>query len=619
MDISPLYELRARLRAAMIAGTGLLSEDFRLKRAVEAFAPLEQASPVFAKIGQLAGTLLSPDTENSEDALLDAITLADAVLCTQGTVAVEGKMEPLAGSGRGSAVTNAPYSVVRTLTESLLTSGSGHYSYVVETYRDRPELFRDYRVRTAMIQALGASYAELADTVAEWLKKEDPSILPLLQKDFDPKGKKESVRRIHVMTAIDVRSSNEFFVKVLPEAEKEVRQTLIFALRHCPENTDLLLELIKTEKGSAKKTAYYALAYMEDERAEAVFTELYKKKPEDAMDYLVYTETKWGSRFVAEKLREQLSPWTEGVSVPVISQEQIGLLWKTLMALPGKSGEEICEIFRAATDVMTGSDVRTREIAFQFQPHIPDMLHRALYCHPDPELCALAIELYETGRMTYFPVAVTAQLLSKEDCCDWLDAQRKGKLFQHNDEFYPLLAKEIDGLMFSQQENTHVLCLKSIPYTHPSGLPMPKFFQPVRQDITGRFTDILMSRQDRDFDRMLMACINEEDEAYCRKLGDYFYSRALHVTAARDYLLALKRCGYPKCEGLAVSYFTEKGLTHYFSELSNYAAILPGDRSAICEELQRVYDLYKQGQIKFRDSGQGEAQFLNYLEGLKHS
>lgn len=619
MDISPLYELRARLRAAMIAGTGLLSEDFRLKRAVEAFAPLEQASPVFAKIGQLAGTLLSPDTENSEDALLDAITLADAVLCTQGTVAVEGKVEPLTGSGRGSAVTNAPYSVVKTLTESLLTSGSGHYSYVVETYRDRPELFRDYRVKTAMIQALGASYAELADTVAEWLKKEDPSILPLLQKDFDPKGKKETVRRIHVMTAIDVRSSNEFFVKVLPEAEKEVRQTLIFALRHCPENTDLLLELIKTEKGSAKKTAYYALAYMEDERAEAVFTELYKKKPGDAMDYLVYTETKWGSRFVAEKLREQLSPWTEEDSVPAISQEQIGLLWKTLMALPGKSGEEICEIFRAATDVMTGSDVRTREIAFQFQPHIPGMLHRALYCHPDPELCALAIELYETGRMTYFPVAVTAQLLSKEDCCDWLDEQRKGKMFQHNDEFYPLLARGIDGLMFSQQENTHVLCLKSIPYTHPSGLPMPKFFQPVKQDITGRFTDILMSRQDRDFDRMLMACINEEDEAYCRKLGDYFYSRALHVTAARDYLLALKRCGYPKCEGLAVSYFTEKGLTHYFSELSNYAAILPGDRSAICEELQRVYDLYKQGQIKFRDSGQGEAQFLNYLEGLKHS
>ena len=61
MDTEPIYELRDRLRAAGIAGTNLLSEDFRLKRAFEAFKPLETASPVFAKIGQLAQQLLSPD------------------------------------------------------------------------------------------------------------------------------------------------------------------------------------------------------------------------------------------------------------------------------------------------------------------------------------------------------------------------------------------------------------------------------------------------------------------------------------------------------------------------------------------------------------------------------
>ncbi len=32
MDIAPLYELKTRLRAAAIAGTNLISEDFRLKR-----------------------------------------------------------------------------------------------------------------------------------------------------------------------------------------------------------------------------------------------------------------------------------------------------------------------------------------------------------------------------------------------------------------------------------------------------------------------------------------------------------------------------------------------------------------------------------------------------------
>lgn len=641
MDISPLYELRARLRAAMIAGTGLLSEDFRLKRAVEAFVPLEKVSPVFAKIGQLAGTLLSPDTEDKEDALLDAITLADAVLCTQGTVAVEGKVEPLTGSGRGSAITNAPYSVVKTLTESLLTSGSGHYSYVVETHRDRPELFQDYRVKAAMVQALGASFAELADTVAEWLKEEDTSILPLLQKDFDPRGKKEMVRRIHVMSAIDGKASNEFFVKMLPEAEKEVCQALIFALRRCPENTDLLLELTKTEKGNAKKTAYYALAYMEDEKAEAAFTELYKKKPQEAMHYLVYTETKWASRFVAEKLKEQLSPWTEEHVQPERTKEQKSLLGETVSALPGKSGSDICEVFRVAANledrvntgfsaegvretIMAGLNLRNRESTFTFQTSIPYLLHQALHCHPDEELCALAVELYEAKgrrggrRMAYFPAAVAAQLLTAGDCCDWLEEQLKVKLFQSRQEFYPLLARGLDGLRFSERENAYVLRVKHPYRTHPSGEPMPEYCQLVKQDITGRFTDILTRCQDQDIDRTLMDCVNGGDEAYCRKLGDYFYGRAPKIKAARDYLLALKKCGYPKCEGLAVKYFSEMGYTHYFSEIYGYAAILPGDRSAIYEELQRVFDLYKQGRIKFRDSSQGEEQFLNYLEELKN-
>ncbi len=677
MDISPLYELRARLRAAMISGTGLLSEDFRLKRAVEAFAPLEQASPVFAKIGQLSKTLLSPKAETKEvplpedtlleDALLDAITLADAVLCTQGKVPVEGNVEPVAGSPGGVAVTNSPYSVVKTLTESLLTSGSGHYSYVLDTYREQPGLFKDYRVKPAMVQALGASYTELADTVEQWLKKEDASILPLLQKGFDPKGKKETIRRIHVMSAIDVKTSNEFFVKILPETEKEVRQALIFSLRLCPENVDLLLELANTEKGNAKKTACYALAYMEDQKAEAFFLKQYQKKPLDAMQYLVYTETEWASRFVAGKLKEQLSllaedhsaekapepakdrelPAPSGKTMAALDRAQ--LLGRSMAALPGKSGSGICEAFRMASglenclegtlngsqtsfialgikEVLTaGLNLRNRESVFTFQTSLPYLLHQALHCHPDEEICSLAVELYEaedkrdSRRREFFPAAVAAQLLREGDCCDWLEEQRNGKLFPSNKEFCPLLARGLDGLRFDEKENTYVLRIQRYRRTHPSGEPLPLYCQPVKQKITGRFMDILIHCMDRDIDSVLMDCINPLDEACCRRLGDYFYFRAPKVKAARDYLLALKRCHYPKCEGLAVSYFTDLGRPLYLSDISGYAAILPGDRAAIYEELQRVFDLYKQGRIRLRDSRQGEEQFLDYLEQWKGS
>ena len=59
MDLTPVYELRERLQTGAVAGTGLIMEDFRLKRAVEAAAPLEKASPVLARIVQLSGQIVS--------------------------------------------------------------------------------------------------------------------------------------------------------------------------------------------------------------------------------------------------------------------------------------------------------------------------------------------------------------------------------------------------------------------------------------------------------------------------------------------------------------------------------------------------------------------------------
>ena len=54
MNLNPLYELKERLESSVIAGVSLLSEDFRLARAVEQMEPLAKASPIFQKIYQSA-------------------------------------------------------------------------------------------------------------------------------------------------------------------------------------------------------------------------------------------------------------------------------------------------------------------------------------------------------------------------------------------------------------------------------------------------------------------------------------------------------------------------------------------------------------------------------------
>ena len=53
MNLNPLYELKERLESSVIAGVSLLSEDFRLARAVEQMEPLAKASPIFKRFTSL--------------------------------------------------------------------------------------------------------------------------------------------------------------------------------------------------------------------------------------------------------------------------------------------------------------------------------------------------------------------------------------------------------------------------------------------------------------------------------------------------------------------------------------------------------------------------------------
>lgn len=105
MNITPLYELSSRLRNCMIAGTNLVMEDFRLRRAVEDIKPYAKAAPVFAKLAELTGQLLEPDRDDREELLLDAITLLDALLCTQAMVRAD---EPVPAGSTADANAGEP-------------------------------------------------------------------------------------------------------------------------------------------------------------------------------------------------------------------------------------------------------------------------------------------------------------------------------------------------------------------------------------------------------------------------------------------------------------------------------------------------------------------------------
>lgn len=634
MDITPIYELRGRLRAAMIAGTNLLAEDFRLKRAVEAFAPLEKAAPVFAKIGEMSRSLLEPEQRDKEGALLDAITLVDAVCCTQGAVAAAGETEPIPAGGIGTVVSNAPYSVLKNLQEALTSSGSGHFSHVTETHKNHPELFSDYRVKAAMIRALNASYAELADQVCEWLKEEGEELLPFLMRGFDPKGKKEMVRRVHVIEAVAGAGANDFYCNELSEAEGEVRQALLYALRHSEENAGLLLELRQKERGNAKKIVYSALACMENDEAAGLFRDMYAKKPADVMGFLHFSDTSWASELTARCIREQLPVLAEaGKKGKEAEKECLDLFTAAAKALPWKKGSEACGAFRMLAEAEESIDSRLKKSVCP-----SSLLCSALILHPEKELLSLALSLYEGeenkgGRKNYFSAAFLARLLISEenaDCrsggnrrsgtgsgdavsdwLDWLDAllYRKSLIGEkRNLSLHPPLVEALEHLHFDSDTGSYLLRVSS--YNEFDG---QQHFckRPLKQDITGRFTDILMRCSNAAVDGTLMRLINPADEAYCRKLEEYFYKRALTAAGNRRYLAALNRCGGTRCEGLLVHYVREMGRLALW-EIRYYIEQMPGSREEKRKEALQVMDLVRSGQIKVQNWT--DAEFMGMLD-----
>lgn len=657
MDITPIYDLRTRLRAAMIAGTNLLSEDFRLKRAIEAFAPLEAASPVFAKIGQLSRSLLDAQTADREGALLDAITLADAVLCTQGAVSADmpgeqHEIKKLEINSCAKVVTNAPYSVVKSLQEALTTSGSGHYSYVTETHEHSPELFADYRIKAAMVQALGSSYPELADTVEKWLKEEDSSLLPLLKNNFDPKGKKEMIRRIHVMEAIAPKESKDFLIGQLEQAEKEVRQAIIFTLRNDGGSEELLWQLAASEKGNCKKAAYHALACRESEQTEENFRSMYQKDPASAVRFLKHTYTEWSARLLAEKIEEMVKPF-ETDSGYFLSRERFELLQSLLLAAAGKTGKEITDALSTVISLEDRLNYPFENRKKKWETHII-MLHGFAYGYrgtnteyvtlsemlaniinhtllrtADAETARLAIRAYEEKRSgkgaweDYFGNAALGHLLLDEDVSEWMSKQPLTpkiavlSRYSYSSRLQLSLYEAWKNISWSESRREFVMQDVDVNAEILDGYRI-NFVNPVGRDMTLAPAEIIIQCENERLDTLLAEYISQENNVYRDRLEAYFYKRALSVNNNLAYVRVLKRIGCKKCEGLAVQHFSHCDGSVSIWSLRNYeAAELPGDRQQRYEEMKRVYELVLKGRIKLYGARDGKEAFLEYLEQLK--
>ena len=624
MDLTALYELRERLRAGAIAGAALAADDFRLERALEGLAPLEKASPVFAKIGALTRGVLDPAAPDRAGALLDALTLCDSVLCTQGAVAVPGELEALPPREKGRAYTNAPYSVVAPLVTALTTKGSGHYNLVQDAMDTASGIFQDYRVREALVTALGAGYAELADNAARWLMKEDESILPILMEGFDPAGKKEMARRVQVIDTVAKGTANDWYLAQLPGAKKQVRVMLIYALRHCPENLPLLLEMEKKERGDNKDAVRWTLARIQNPASLSYWQDRAEENLLETLSFFMASNSPTATALTAELLEQELEEPPAPLNQPWYKEKEKRLA-HLFYALVGKTGPAICDAYRkgaALGTALDGSRVWTNakgepvneQMLFQrpggekhpFSAALVEVLTQTIQWKPDPGLCALAEELYEKHGGLWAAPVVCAALLTKGT----EEAAAVGKKL-----LSPGLLERLTGgenqkllvqLVFDQLSGPG----GSLPdymrrgmdivrpayrrvNNDPAGLVkafwVDLYYTPIAAPLDDWWCELMMKHQ---MDQKLQYFIDPKNLELCRKIGEYYCRRIKMGSLDMPFVQAfdaLRACGWTEWKGLIQSYIKHTVRAVSYWEVCNILKKLPIPDTEKADELHAIW------------------------------
>lgn len=275
MDVNTFYELRTRLYATAAAGCGLIAEDFRLKRALEAFKPMSEANKVFGRLYQMCEKLFH--TENVAGELADCIALADALAVTQGSfldksecVEEEDKL-----CLKPQIIAN------RYLEEVKTTLSKGEINIQHDVQKDI-QLMLEPRVFLCFIQNLKQETDSTRSLAEVLLPHLGEAIIPVLKKQIDLEtnsAKNKTAYYIRLICQLFGYQENDWYLSLIEEEgyPKSIRVAAVNALGCSEKNVPKLLELYKTQKGDVKTAVILVLAKLDPPEAEDIWKKITKK------------------------------------------------------------------------------------------------------------------------------------------------------------------------------------------------------------------------------------------------------------------------------------------------------------------------------------------------------
>ena len=307
MNFEPLYELKNRLENVAVVGINLAKDDFRLKRAVEQIKEYSTVAKVFKQIYDMGNQLISTDDEDKCDLFLDLLALLDAVLCTQATTYSGEKPQEIKTIAKAKDFyKELHYSELSPLIYAFTENGGGRLNIIADAIDNNSEIFDDFRLKSYMIKGLSDKYSEIVNLVTKQLKKQRKEIIPLLKDGFSPRGGKEMLARLDIISHIAKEDENDFYKYCIENGSKEMKENAISELKYCQDNIDYILDLIKTEKGSVKNKAYISLLWMNDSRAEKEWNKFFRKKPFDNIYAFQFTNQQWAIDYLNNFVKEYI-------------------------------------------------------------------------------------------------------------------------------------------------------------------------------------------------------------------------------------------------------------------------------------------------------------------------
>ncbi|MDE6030890.1 MAG: hypothetical protein K2G32_04645, partial [Oscillospiraceae bacterium] len=493
---------------------------------------------------------------------------------------------------------NAPYSQISVIVSALTESGGGQYNTFLQAKENNPELLNDYRVKPVLVKGLGASYSELADEVADTITKMGRDMLPLLKNGFDPKGKKEMLRRVSVIERIAGAEENDFYLEQLEDAEKDVRKVLIYALRHDERNTDKLIGLAKTEKGKPKTAALAALISFDNEKAAAFFEEYSEKKPAEVVELLKNASSEWTSRLTGRLINELLvNEKKEPITLTMAAENTDKTnFWALEAALWGKWGENIENIYRHFSNKHNSMPIDVQ-------------LGESILVTNNDDLKRLAVELNNNSNMKghYTYAETIVRLLDSDDSTEWIAKQIIDVYEQGGHTSREITDSRImralnkvfidDGKYYLTNAVYDNIC-DGYSYNKP---------RLIAQQLKGAVSDALMKCHCWDYDRLLGNWIDENDKEYCQKIGMHFCDRLRHF-GGREYVGSnescsyIKRCGFWNVKDLPLDYFknsigTINGYTTWVMAVVQDA---PGDDEYRLEQARAIVKFARESKAVYK-------------------